>query len=331
MLPPTQTEDEVLDSRLVEGLQRDLGPGIMALFEDPDVTEIGTNPFDERVWVESRSAGGKALTEIVLPKPYVRSFLNRIADRKGATLTHTLPFLEAQLPPGPFKGARLAGQVEPIAPGPCFTIRIPPLRPLDLRVYLEQEAMTQTQFDYILQAIPDRLNIFVVGGTNSGKTTLAMAILLEVSRLCPDHRIVTIEDTPELQIRSWCWNPLYVHPTEDIDYGALLKIALRMSPDRIVIGESRGGSIVQLFDALLSGHPGGISTFHADNVRQTFLRMLNYARRDSDTDAHRTTIGDAVDLLIVLKKVGSVRRVTEMVRVRSFSEETGAYDLEPIH
>ena len=327
---PPPSEDDILDAQLVRGLERDLGPALMALFDNEDVTEIGTNPFDERVWVESRSAGGKSLTDFVLPKPYVRSFLNRVADRKGATLTHGLPFLEAQLPPGPFKGARLAGQVEPIAPAPCFTIRIPPLRPLDLRVYLEQEAMTESQFDYIRQAITDRLNIFVVGGTNSGKTTLAMAILLEVSRLCPDHRIVTIEDTPELQVASWCWNPLYVHPTEDIDYGALLKIALRMSPDRIVIGESRGGSIVQLFDALLSGHPGGISTFHADNVRQTFLRMLNYARRDSDTDAHRQTIGDAVDLLIVLKKVGSVRRVTEMVRVNGFSEAEGEYLLEPI-
>ena len=196
MLPPPQTEDEILDDQLVRGLERDLGPAVMALFDDEDVTEIGTNPFDERVWVESRSAGGKTPTDVVLPKPYVRSFLNRIADRKGATLTHTLPFLEAQLPPGPFKGARLAGQVEPIAPAPCFTIRIPPLRPLDLRVYLEQGAMTPSQFDYVRQAVLDRLNIFVVGGTNSGKTTLAMAILLEVSRLCPDHRIVTIEDTP---------------------------------------------------------------------------------------------------------------------------------------
>lgn len=325
-----QTEDDVLDAQLVYGLERDLGPGVMALFADPDVTEIGTNPTDDRVWIESRSAGGKALTDVVLPKPHARSFLNRVADRQGATLTHAVPYLEARLPPGPFKGGRLAGQIEPIAPGPCFTIRVPPLEPLDLRVYLEQQAMTPSQFDFIRQAILDRLNIFVVGGTNSGKTTLAMAILLEVSRLCPDHRIVTIEDTPELQVRSWCWNPLYVHPTEPLDYGALLKVALRMSPDRIVIGESRGGSIVQLFDALLSGHPGGISTFHADNVRQAFLRMLNYARRDSDTEAHRTTIGDAVDLLIVLKKVGSVRRVTEMVRVHRFDDDAGDYVLEAV-
>ena len=157
-----------------------------------------------------------------------------------------------------------------------------------------------------------------------------MAILLEVSRLCPDHRIVTIEDTPELQIHSWCWNPLYVHPTSEIHYAELLRMALRMSPDRIVVGESRGKSIVQLFDALLSGHPGGISTFHADNVRQAFLRMLNYARRDSDTDSHRYTMGDAIDLMIVLKKVGSMRRITEMVRVGGFSDEQNDYVLDYI-
>lgn len=330
--PATDTppgDDFLLDQSLVDGLVRDLGPDVMALFGDDDITEVGTNPLSEVVWVDSRSRG-KYATDVRLPKPFARSFLNRIADRYHGTITHELPFIEARLPGGPFKGARLAGQVEPIAPGPSFTIRIPPREPLDLRVYLEQGAMTETQYAFIRQAVLDRLNIFVVGGTNSGKTTLAMAILLEVSRLTPDHRVITIEDTPELQVRSWCWNPLYVHPTGGIDYGELLKIALRMSPDRIVVGESRGQSIVQLFDALLSGHPGGISTFHADTVRQAFLRMLNYARRDSDTDSHRHTIGDAIDLMIVLQKAGPLRKITEMVRVNGFSEAEQRYLTEPI-
>ena len=323
-------EQVVREERFMASLQRDMGPEVMALFTEEDITEIGTNPFEERIWVESRKQGGKMLTDVVLPKSYVRSFLHRIADWKGTTIKHEDPYLEAQLPPGPFRGGRLAGHLEPIVPAPAFTIRIPPVRPLELTSYVESGAMTQSQYDTIIQAILDRLNIFVVGGTNSGKTTLAMAILVEVSRLCPDHRIVTIEDTPELQVRSWCWNPLYVHPTSDIHYAELLRMALRMSPDRIVVGESRGKSIVQLFDALLSGHPGGISTFHSDNVRQAFLRMLNYARRDSDTDSHRYTMGDAIDLMIVLKKVRSLRRVTEMVRVQGFSDKTNDYNLQYI-
>ena len=318
-----------LDTHLADGLARDLGPEVMALFDDDDVTEIGTNPLSEAVWVDSRSRG-KYETAARLPKPFARSFLNRIADQLHGTITHDLPFIEARLPGGRFKGARLAGQVEPIAPGPAFTIRIPAREPLDLRVYLEQGALTETQYEAIRQAVLDRLNIFVVGGTNSGKTTLAMAILLEVSRLTPDHRVVTIEDTPELQVLAWNWNPLYVHPTGGIDYGELLKIALRMSPDRIVVGESRGGSIVQLFDALLSGHPGGISTFHADTVHQAFLRMLNYARRDSDTDSHRHTIGDAIDLMIVLRKDGPLRKVTEMVYVKGYSETEHQYRTTPV-
>ncbi len=326
---PAPVAPDVDEAFLAEGLARDLGPDVMALFDDDDVTEIGTNPLSEMVWVDSHSRG-KHPTEARLPKSFARSFLNRIADRTHGTITHDLPFIEARLPASRFKGARLAGQVEPIVPGPAFTIRIPPREPLDLRVYLEQGAMSESQFDAIRQAVRDRLNIFVVGGTNSGKTTLAMAILLEVSRLTPDHRVVTIEDTPELQVRSWSWNPLYVHPTSGIDYGELLKIALRMSPDRIVVGESRGGSIVQLFDALLSGHPGGISTFHADTVQQAFLRMLNYARRDSDTDSHRHTIGDAIDLMIVLRKQGALRRVTEMVYVRGYDEAGQQYRTDSI-
>lgn len=326
---PTLSDADARDAHLSIGLARDLGPAVMALFDDDDVTEIGTNPLSEAVWVESRSRG-KVETDVRLPKAFARSFLHRIADQTHGTITHDVPFIEARLPAGRFRGARLAGQVEPIAPGPAFTIRIPPRAPLDLRVYLEQGAMTGTQYEAIRQAVVDRLNIFVVGGTNSGKTTLAMAILQEVARLTPDHRVVTIEDTPELQVASWCWNPLYVHPTADIDYGALLKIALRMSPDRIVVGESRGGSIVQLFDALLSGHPGGISTFHADTVQQAFLRMLNYARRDSDTDSHRHTIGDAIDLMIVMRKEGPRRYLSEMVYVRGFSEPDQQYRTVPI-
>ena len=151
-----------------------------------------------------------------------------------------------------------------------------------------------------------------------------------ISEVVTTDTVPAPDDWPELQVRSWCWSPLYVHPTAGLDYGDLLKVALRMSPDRIVIGESRGGSIVQLFDALLSGHPGGISTFHADNVRQAFLRMLNYARRDSDTDSHRHTIGDAIDLLVVLRKDGPLRRVTEMVRVLGFSDEAGDYVTEAV-
>ena len=327
--PDVSPDIDADEAFLADGLARDLGPEVMALFDDDDVTEVGTNPLSEMIWVDSHSRG-KHPTEARLPKPFARSFLNRIADRTHGTITHDLPFIEARLPIARFKGARLAGQVEPIVPGPAFTIRIPPREPLDMRVYLEQGAMTETQFDAIKQAVVDRLNIFVVGGTNSGKTTLAMAILLEVARLTPDHRVVTIEDTPELQVRSWSWNPLYVHPTSGIEYGELLKIALRMSPDRIVVGESRGGSIVQLFDALLSGHPGGISTFHADTVQQGFLRMLNYARRDSDTDSHRHTIGDAIDLMIVLRKEGALRRITEMVYVRGFDEATQQYRTVPI-
>jgi len=317
----TPIDDPHTENPYVVKLEHDLGPEVMSLFDDPNITEIGTDPYQERIWIDDRAVGGKVLLEIYRPKSYVRSFLNRVAHQKGQTLTHENPHLEANLPTGRFKGARLAGEIEPVVPAPSFTIRIPPLRPLELKSYVEGGSMTESQFGTIIQAIDERLNIFVIGGTNSGKTTLAMAILQEVSRRCPDHRIITIEDTPELQVLSKFWCPLYTYP--GAHYTELLRMALRMSPDRIVIGESRGKSIVELFDALLSGHPGGVSTFHASSVEKALRRMMIYARRDSDTEAHHYTIGDAVDLMIVMRKEGSLRRITEMVRLHSYTDRDG--------
>lgn len=316
------------DDLLTRNLKRDLGAEVVELFDTPGITEIGVNPMKDNVWVED--AGTMRETSIMLSKAHVRSFLNRIADSKDKILSEDDPHLEASLPPGLFKGARLAGQVEPIVPGPCFTIRIPPAEPFELGVYIEQGGMTPDQYDTIVEAIDKRWNIFVVGGTSSGKTTLAMAVLLEVSRRHPDQRIVTIEDTPELQVLSWCWNPLYTHPTGRYHYDELIRMALRMNPDRIVVGECRGKSIVSLFDALLSGHPGGVSTFHADTSEQAFLRMLNYARRQSDTDSHKYTIGDAIDLMIVLRKVDGVRRIVEMVYVDGYDDVKGKYNVTSI-
>lgn len=300
-------------SSLVTLLKADLTEPVAELFEDESITEIGRDPGNPEVWVDSETEGRLMQTGIELPDPRVYEFLHRVADaQNGASINHGTPDLEASLPVDFFGGARLAGSVPPRVQGPSFTIRILPKDPPDLAEYVSDEIITARQHSQLHQAIADFDNIFVVGKTGSGKTTLAMSLLKLANELQPHKRILTIEDTPELRLPSAFQYQMYTKHGET--FGDLLYRALRHRPDRVVIGESRGHKILDLFDTMMSGHSGGISTFHSGSSSAAVRRMMIYCRRDSDTDSHRATITEAIDLFVVLHREGASRKVTEMVR-----------------
>lgn len=334
-MPASASAMEVLDGTYPWMLSRDLGPGVMGYVGAPGVTEIGSNPKQDCVWVERRSSG-KELTQTPLSDAHLTEFLNRVADRSGEVLTPSSPVIEAALPQKLFGGARLSGRVPPLVPAPAFNIRILPERAYPLEAFVHDEegyddvdpVLSRHQYDRLVQSIKTYDNIFVVGGTGSGKTTLAMSILRKVSDLFPDERIVTLEDTPELRVASWCHEPFYKKGGRS--YLDLIQTALRASPGRLVMGECRGPAILELFDTTLSGHPGAVVTFHAQSARKALRRMMIYCRRASDTDSHHLTIADAVDLILVLKKRGrGDRPAAEMTRVTGYSKSDG-YDLQPL-
>jgi len=302
-------------------LAADLGADFMTLFNDSDVTELFVNPLTSNVWVDSHSVG-KRITSVRLGKNSVRSFLNRAADSEDTPITKQNPRIEATLPQPVFHGSRLTGVLPPAVHAPSFCLRKFDADIIPLETYVSGGVLSQYQSNVIQDALHRKKTIAVVGGTGSGKTTLAMTLLDVIARSYPKSSILTIEDTRELNIpNAKMWWPLTTYP--GADYTDLIHMSLRLSPDRIVVGECRGPSIIALFEAFMSGHPGGVFTFHAHDVGQTLKRMLLACKRESDTDSHRHTIASAVDLIIILAKENGVRFVPQLAEVNGFDDREG--------
>lgn len=305
-------------ARLPDLLARDLGDEIIALLTEKDTLEIGRDPHSDRVWIHRRGQP-RQRTPHRLSSSRVTEFLNRVADAKGQVMTRRRPRLEASLPVRIFGGSRLTGHIPPIVRSPGLIIRTLPRKAPNLESYVRDGIMTEAERQVLQQSVRERQNIFVVGGTGTGKTTLTMALLRLASQIYPEDRIVTIEDTAELKVNAWSHCQLYT--SEHRGMADLIELALRLSPDRLVVGESRGRGILRLFDAMLTGHPGGISTFHAESARKALRRMMIYCRRSSDTGAHRETIAEAVDLIVLLAGCGDTRRVQEITAVDGLTGE----------
>jgi type IV secretion system protein VirB11 len=304
----------------------------MSLFHDDDVTELGVNPFRRHVWVDTHSRD-MVETNLALSDAEVQQFLQRAAGYSDDALQSHDPKLECSLPSPIWNGARLSGVVPPAVPSPSFCLRKFEDDLIPLESYVEDGIMSQRQQDRLLEAIRNYENIAVVGGTGSGKTTLLMSILNRMGRLFSDERFVTVEDTPEISLDSaWNWTPLYTFEGEGTDGSIkhLVHMSLRQSPDRLIVGECRGPGIVALFEALLSGHPGGAFTYHATTISQALKRMLINCKRESDTSAHKHNIGDAIDLIIILAKSHGVRYVRQMASIRGYDAGADQYRIDRV-
>ncbi|WP_339445014.1 ATPase, T2SS/T4P/T4SS family, partial [Pseudomonas hunanensis] len=150
------------------------------------------------------------------------------------------------------------GLLPPVVGAPTFTIRKRASRLFDLEDYVTQDVMTADQLAVIRNAIGSRLNIVVSGGTGSGKTTLANAVIAAIVAHAPEHRLVILEDTAEIQCAAE--NAVSLHTSDTVDMARLLKSTMRLRPDRIIVGEMRDGAALTLLKAWNTGHPGGITT-----------------------------------------------------------------------
>ena len=189
--------------------------------------------------------------------------------------------------------------------------------------------MTPEVSAYLSQAIDARKNILVVGGTGSGKTTLTNAVLAELAAICPDDRLVLIEDTGELQNSSR--NKLSLHTTQTITMRDLLKATMRARPDRIIVGEVRDGAALDLLKAWNTGHPGGICTVHANDAYSGLVRLEQLISEVS-VSPMPTLIKEAINVVVYIerrRKDQGGRKVTEVAQVNK-SEGSG-YQLEYIY
>lgn len=309
--------------RLSEMLARYLGPGVLPAFADDDVTEVYLNPQDGAVRVDTRSRG-KLDTGTTLAAHRVEMLLNAVAANAGATLSADTPRLEAELPSAVFRGSRLQGFLPPVTSGPAFNIRKPPAVVYPLDQYERTGILTRAQRGVLQEAVLAHRNVLIAGGTNSGKTTLANALLHEISGRFPQERLVILEDTVELQCDAR--DHLALRTGRHVTLTELVRSALRTSPNRLIVGEVRGSEALDLLDAWATGHPGGVATVHASSAEGALLRLDRLAQR-ANVPPQAPLIAEAVHLIVVIEGGNAGRRVSDLVRTAGLDSQ-GRYRLD---
>ncbi|MBO6209292.1 MAG: P-type conjugative transfer ATPase TrbB [Schwartzia sp.] len=296
-----------------------MGAELIALMRDDAVFEVIANP-DGKIWTDTFDRG-RVDTGIVLDAGQIRQIIFDVAALSDSVISETFPLLEAEIPDSRlFDRSRFQGELPDVVPAPDFNIRKHPKKVLSLDDYVKQGTMTTRQKAIIMTAIQQKKNIIAAGGTKSGKTTLLNAILQEISKL-PD-RVILIEDAPELRCTAKDHVSLRTMPNVTMDH--LLRATLRKTPDRIVVGEVRGGEALSLLDAWSTGHRGGCSTVHSNSAMDTLIRLENMTSRVA-RNPQQFTISRAVDIIVYLKYEHLKRRIEEIISVESYDYVTHQY------
>lgn len=302
-------EHPIVSERKLEALRHALGELVLSALLDPTVVEIMANP-DGRL-VLDRVGDGRSDTGERLPPEARERVVKLVADYVGEPVTREDPRLSGVLPS---TGERFQGFLPPITPAPAFSIRKRPEVVWTLADYVAQGVMTQRQADILRTAAAERRNLLISGGTGSGKTTLANAVLAEPA--FADDRVFLIEDTPELQCSAWDLVPALTRRTpKPIGVVELVRDALRMRPDRIVVGEMRdGAAALETLKAWNTGHPGGLSTIHANSAPEVLDRLEDLMAEVS-AQPPRRSIAQAVDLIAHIRRTREGRRLEALVEI----------------
>jgi type IV secretion system protein VirB11 len=281
-----------------------------------------------------------------MPAAQAASALGTIAAWRGTVLNHEHPILETELP---IDGSRFEGIVSPVARRPIFAIRLRPRRIFSLNDYESDGILTDgadplnqlrrrddfldgvrglKHGDVIRAAVRARKNILVVGSTGSGKTTLVNAILDSLAHLTPHDRVISIEDTTELQCSVK--NYLDLRAVGGVTMLDCLRACMRLKPTRIVVGEVRGAEAHTLLKAWNTGHPGGAATVHANDALSGLIRLESLVA-EATSAPQQSLIAEAVDLVVFVDEESSVkagRKVREVLLVTGYSN--GSYQVERV-
>ena len=309
-----QTQNQASRERQIEALKRALGHDLLGYLQTPNIVEIMLNP-DGELWVDV--LGGTMERVGAIDPVQSRTMISACASMLGVVVNPENPILECELP---LDGSRFEALIPPLVSRPTFTIRKKALLIFTLWDYVDHGIMTWAQKEAIEVAVRNRENILVAGGTGSGKTTLANAILHAVSVLTPEHRIVVIEDTLELQCSAP--NAVFLRTSINTDMTRLLRATMRLRPDRIVVGEVRDGAALALIKAWNTGHPGGAGTVHANSAEAALVRVGQLIQ-EAGVSPVPELIAAAVNVVVFIKRTSMGRIVDEIVRVNGF--ENGGF------
>lgn len=305
----------IIAERKLEALRHALGEAVLAALEAPEVVEILANP-DGRL-VLDRVGEGRSDTGLTLTVEARERTIRLIADYVGEAVTREDPRLSGVLPG---TGERFQGVMPPVSAAPAFSIRKRPGVIWRLEDYVRDGVMSEGQADALRIVARGRHNLLVSGGTGSGKTTLANAVLAEAA--FAEDRVFLIEDTPELQCSAWDLVAVMTR-RQPIAIGVadLVRDALRMRPDRIVIGEMRdGAAALETLKSWNTGHPGGLSTVHANSAAEA-LRRIEDLIGEVTSQVPCRMIGEAVDCVVHMRRTASGRRVEEIIAVNGFGAD----------
>jgi pilus assembly protein CpaF len=315
-LPLNQIERERMVQELLDELTG-LGP-LEPLLADPTISDILVNTY-ATVYIER--GGRLELTPVrFADNQHLMQIINRIVSRIGRRVDETSPMVDARLP----DGSRVNAIIPPLAlDGPIVSIRRFGVTPLRMRDLLAGGALSAEAAGFLGACVEAKLNILISGGTGAGKTTLLNAL----SAFIPDsQRIVTIEDSAELQLQQRHVVRLETRPPNiegkgEIVARDLVKNALRMRPDRIVVGEVRGGEVLDMLQAMNTGHEGSMTTVHANTPRDALARleaMIGMSGVPLSEGATRATISRGLNVIVQLNRGTDGKR-----RITSIAEITG--------
>ena len=303
-------------------LRTAMGKEIAAALADPAVIEVMVNP-DGALRLD-RLGEGRVDTGARLGAAEVERIIRLVASHVRVEVHAGNPVVSAELPE---TGERFEGILPPVSVAPCFSIRKPAARVYTLEDYVTDRILLPVQAEALKRAVAERRNLLIAGGTSSGKTTLANALLHEMAQL--DERVILIEDTRELQ----CAAPDCVALRTKagvVSLADLVRSTLRLRPDRIIVGEVRGAEALDMLKAWNTGHPGGIATLHANSARAALYRLEQLVQ-ETVVSVPRRLIADAIDLIVFIRGRGTARRIETIAEVTGLDGD-GDYavnDLSP--
>ena len=328
-------------ARLEAKLRREMGETVLQFLGDERTEDVVLNP-DSSLWVKRMGFGFQRVGE--MSSAQAGSALNTIAAWKGTVMNHDRPILETELP---LDGSRFEGITSPVVRRPVFAIRLRPKQIFTLDEYEQAEIITQkddpinrtrkrgafaeevrclSHTAIIRAAVAEKKNILVVGATGSGKTTLVNAILDELSQIAPCDRVVSIEDTTELQCTAT--NYVDLRAVGSVTMLDCLRACMRLKPTRIVVGEVRGAEAHTMLKAWNTGHPGGAATVHANDALSGLIRLESLVA-EATSAPQQALIAEAIDLVIFVDQESALpagRKVREVMIVSGYRD--GRYQVE---
>lgn len=328
MKRPRMANDYANISRLEQFLLDSFGDDILKFLDDETVNEVYVNE-DYRVWKDT--IYGRFPTDVVLNLAKVKSVCEAIAGINAEIISTESPILGVEI-----RNLHIRAQViyPPILRNPIFFLRKKPAVIFSLEDYVSSGTLSQSYYEIILDLIKRRKNVVVAGATGSGKTTFVNAILKKLAEITPEHRLVILEDTPEIQFSSK--DVLRMCTTQNkgvkITMDDLLFASMRLSPHRIIVGEVRNGAAYTMLKAWNTGHEGGFCTVHANSTENTFIRLEALAREAEevrDKEVARQMIGESVDAIISIQKyvetTGTTRKIDDIIVVDGYDSKESRY------